>query len=47
MMYLFNKNDDFMKMVNLLSKAGLGRSGHVRFPTFGQILHILVSKLYF
>ena len=26
------------KMIKLLSKTGLGRSGHVRFPTFGRIL---------
>ena len=31
-------------MINLLSKTGLGRSGHVRFPTFGAISHVSVSK---
>ena len=34
-------------MINLLSKTGLGRSGHVRFQTFGRILHLLGSKLGF
>ena len=29
------------------SWTGLGRSGHVRFPTFGRILHVLGSKLGF
>ena len=28
----------------LSSWTGLGRSGHVRFPTFGRILHALGSK---
>ena len=27
-------------MIDLLSKTGLGRSGHVRFPTLGPILHV-------
>ena len=31
----------------LSSWTGLGRSGHVRFPTFGRVLHVLVSKLSF
>ena len=31
----------------LSSWTGLGRSGHVRFPTFGRILHVLGSKLGF
>ena len=35
-----NKTDDFIKMIILLSKTGLGRSGHVRFQTFGTILHV-------
>ena len=34
-------------MINLLSKTGLGRSGHVRFPTFGLILHVSVPKMVF
>ena len=29
------------------SWTGLGRSGHVRFPTFGRILHALDSKFGF
>ena len=32
-------------MMHLLSKTGLGRSGHVRFPTFDSILHVLDSKI--
>ena len=35
-----NKTDDFIKMINSLSKTGLGRSGHVRIPTFHLNLHI-------
>ena len=31
----------------LSSWTGLGRSGHVRFPTFGSILHVLGSKFVF
>ena len=31
----------------LSSWTGLGRSGHVRFPTVGQILHALGSKFVF
>ena len=31
----------------LSSWTGLGRSGHVRFPTFGQILHVSGPKLAF
>ena len=34
-------------MINLLSKTTLGRSGHVRFPTCGTILHVWGSKLSF
>ena len=47
MMNSFSKTDDFIKNINLLSKTGLGRSGHVRFPTFGRFLHVLGSKLGF
>ena len=43
----FSKTDDFIKMIDLLSKTGLGRSGHVRFPTSGPISHALGSKLVF
>ena len=37
MINLFNKTNDFIKNINLLSKTDLGRSGHVRFQTFGPI----------
>ena len=58
MLNLFNKTDDFMKSEKikafplvcskyLSSWTGLGRSGHVRFRTFGPILHVLGSKLFF
>ena len=83
MISLLDKTDDFIKMINLLSKTnnlikykcanrkwkgvisekikvfplvcskylsswtGLGRSGHVRFLTFGRILHVLGSKIVF
>ena len=33
-------------MINLLSKTGLGKSGHVRFPTFGQLSHASVPKMH-
>ena len=32
------------EMIILLSKTGLGRSGHVRFPTFGPISHVSDPK---
>ena len=35
------------KMINLLSKTGLGRSGHVRFQTFGPIWHVSIPKMVF
>ena len=47
MINLLSKTDDFIKIMNLLSKTGLGSSGHVRFRTFGPILHVLGSKLDF
>ena len=47
MINLFNKTDDFIKNINLPSKTGLGRSGHVRFPTFGPIWHVLDPKMVF
>ena len=47
MINLFSKTDDFIKMINLLSKTGLGRSGHVRFQTFGPIWHVSGQKWYF
>ena len=34
-------------MINLLSKTGLGRSGHVRFQTFGSIWHVSGPKMVF
>ena len=34
-------------MINLLSKTGLGRSGHVRFPTFDQISHVSGPEMVF
>ena len=47
----FTKNDsktnDLIKMINLLSKTGLGRSGHVRFQTFGPIWHVSGPKMVF
>ena len=39
MINLFNKTDDFMKMMNLLSITGLGRSGHDRSQSFGPNWH--------
>ena len=47
MINLLNKTDDFVKMIKLLNKTSLGRSGHVRFQTFGQILHVSGSKTVF
>ena len=47
MIKLLNKTDDFIKMINLLSKTGLGRSGHVRFQTFGPIWHVSGPKMVF
>ena len=45
MINLFSKTNDFIKnMLNLLSKTGLGRSGHVRFPTFGPMSHVSGPK---
>ena len=34
-------------MINLFSKTGLGRSGHVRLPTFGQFSHASGPKTKF
>ena len=58
MINLFNKTEDFIKSEKIkafplvCSKylsfwTGLGRSGHVRFPTFGRFLHALGPKLSF
>ena len=55
MINLLNINNDFIKSEKikvfplvcskyLSSWTGLGRSGHVRFPTFGLISHVLGSK---
>ena len=41
------KTDDFIKMINLFSKTGLGRSGHVRFQTFGPIWHVSGPEIVF
>ena len=37
----------FQKMINLLSKTGLGRSGHDQITTFGLISHVSGPKLSF
>ena len=47
MINLFNKTNDFIKRINLLGKTGLGRSGHVRFQTFGPIWHVSGPKMVF
>ena len=47
MINLFNKTNDFTKNKNLLSKTGLGRSGHVRFQTFGPIWHVSGPEMVF
>ena len=47
MINLFSKTYDFIKMINLHSKTGLGRSGHVRFQTVGPIWHVSGPKMVF
>ena len=47
MINLFSKTYDFIKMINLHSKTGLGRSGHDGSQTLGQISHVSGSKLGF
>ena len=47
MINLFSKTNGFIKMINLLSKTGLGRSGHVRFQTFGPIWHVSGPEMVF
>ena len=47
MINLISKTDDFVKMINLLSKTGLGRSGQVRFQTFGPSWHISGPEMVF
>ena len=55
MLNSLNKTNDFIKSEKikafplvcskyLSSWTGLGRSGHVRFPTFGLISHVSGSK---
>ena len=43
----FSKTDDFIKLINLLSKTGLGRSGHVRSQSFGPIWHVSGPEMVF
>ena len=47
MINLLSKTNDFIKMINLLSKTGLGRSGHVRFQTVSPIWYVSGSKIGF
>ena len=47
MMNLLRKTNDFIQIINLLSKTGLGRSGHVRFQTFGPIWYVSDPKIGF
>ena len=44
---LSKTNDSIKKNINLHSKTGLGRSGHVRFQTFGPIWHVSGPKMVF
>ena len=47
MINLFSKTNDFRKYINLLSKTGLGRSGQVRFKSFGPIWHVSGPEMVF
>ena len=47
MINLFNKTNDFIKNDKLISKAGLGRSGHVRSQSFGPISHVSGPEIVF
>ncbi len=47
MINLISKTDDFIKMINLLNKTGLGRSGHDRSQSFGLIWHVSGPKIVF
>ena len=47
MINLLSKTNDLIKNDNLLSETGLGRSGHVRFQTFGPIWHASGPKMAF
>ena len=42
-----SETDDFIININLFSKTGLGRSGHVRFQTFGPIWHVSGPEMVF
>ena len=42
-----SKTNDFIKDMNLLNKTSLGRSGHVRFQTFGPIWHVSGPEMVF
>ena len=47
MINLFSKTDDFIKMINLLRKTGLGRSGHDGSQSFGPIWHVSGPEMVF
>ena len=47
MINLLNKTDDFVKIINLHNKTGLGRSGHVQIKTFHQISNVSNPKMTF
>ena len=47
MINLLSKTNDFIKNINLFSKTGLGRSGHVQITTFGQIWYVSGPKMVF
>ena len=47
MINLLNKTNDFIKTINLLSKTGLGKSGHDGSQSFGPISHVSDPKLIF
>ena len=47
MINLFRKTDGSIKNKELYSETGLGRSGHVRFQTFGPIWHVSGPKMVF
>ena len=47
MMNLFNKTNDFIKNINLLSKTGLGRSGHDRSQSFHPLWHASGPEIVF
>ena len=47
MINLLSKTTDFVKNDKYHSKTGLGRSGHVRFQTFGPIWHVSGPKMVF